>query len=358
MAFVQPGSDSASTPAPPLQTSQFPWTDAEINDVRSFSSAWRADHHITQGDAGQLEIAYENLRMQGLSHDDARQGAINVLGWQDQTPAPSTPEPAPPTPSTPAYVPPTSTSGPPVNTVGDGFTIPPPASITSGTPTHVLSNGATVPAYVPETPVFTPPAYVPPPDFQYDPYTDATPFSYDNYTPTTAADLTADPSYSFRVGEGLQALTNSAAARGVANTGGTLKDFINYGQNAASQEFGAVDARRLQDYTTNRANAFQNYAMNEANRASTYTTNRAGAVSDYNTNYQTQYVDPYKIAYTGAVDAFTPQMTAYQTQAQAGQHESDQDRSYDYQTWLQEYNQWRANRNDTFDEKYRITALQ
>ena len=98
--------------------------------------------------------------------------------------------------------------------------------------------------------------------------------------------------------------------------------------------------------------------MNEANRAADYTRNREGAVQRYNTNYATQYTDPYKIAYTGAVDAFTPKMTAYQTQAQAGQHESDQDRSYDYQTWLQQYNQWRANRNDTFDEQYRITALQ
>jgi hypothetical protein len=282
-----------------------------------------------------------------------------------------------------------------------------------------------VPNYVPPTPVFTPPTYTPPPayvaptytpppafsyadyqapaDFSYADYQAPAAFSYGDYTPTTAADLTADPSYQFRVAQGQQALTNSAAARGVANTGATLKDYINYGQAAASQEFANVDARRLQDYTTNRGNAFGNWQANATQGVTDYTTGRANAfgnwqanaaqgVTDYttgrqgaldtydtnyqtqyqdpykaatqqaqdtyNTNYQSQYVDPYKFAYQAAVDEFTPQMTAYQTQAAAGQHEADTTRSYDYATWVQQYNIWRNTANDAFDKAYKITALQ
>ena len=46
------------------------------------------------------------------------------------------------------------------------------------------------------------------------------------------------PGYQFRVNQGNQALQNSAAAKGLTRTGGTLKDFIDYNQNFASQEYG------------------------------------------------------------------------------------------------------------------------
>jgi hypothetical protein len=67
------------------------------------------------------------------------------------------------------------------------------------------------------------------------------------WQPTTREHLFADPSYQFRLGEGERALQQSAAARGVLRTGGTLKDILGYGQNFASQEYGNVDARRFRD---------------------------------------------------------------------------------------------------------------
>ncbi len=67
------------------------------------------------------------------------------------------------------------------------------------------------------------------------------------WKPTTAEDLYADPSYTFRRDEGRQALEQGAAGRGVLRTGGTLKDILKYGQNFASQEYGNVDARRFRD---------------------------------------------------------------------------------------------------------------
>jgi hypothetical protein len=266
------------------------------------------------------------------------------------------PEDTKPDEAPPDEAPPAETAPPPSDTGGGGggYAPPPDTSTDYGgfkTPPPKLPDyGGGVPSYVPETPVFTPPTYTPPPAFSFRDYVAPDKFTYADYVPTTAADLYADPSYQFRVDQGLQALTNSAAARGIANTGGTLKDFLNYGQNAASQEFGAVDTRRLGDYRTNRGNAFDNWQANAAQGVTDYNTARGAAVDTYNTNYATQYQDPYKIAYQAAVDEFAPKMTAYQTQAQAGQHESDQNRYYDYQTWLQQYNMWRNNRTDTFNE--------
>jgi hypothetical protein len=57
------------------------------------------------------------------------------------------------------------------------------------------------------------------------------------YKPFDMATFQQDPSYQFRLDQGTKALERSAAARGglvSGNTGGAL---INYGQNAASQEY-------------------------------------------------------------------------------------------------------------------------
>lgn len=49
-----------------------------------------------------------------------------------------------------------------------------------------------------------------------------------------------DPSYQFRLSEGLKALDRQAAARGGLISGGALKAAQRYGQDAASQEYGNI----------------------------------------------------------------------------------------------------------------------
>lgn len=61
----------------------------------------------------------------------------------------------------------------------------------------------------------------------------------------TLEEATQDPGYQFRLQQGQQALGNSASAKGLLRTGGTLKDFLDYGQNAASQEYQNVYNRAL-----------------------------------------------------------------------------------------------------------------
>lgn len=56
-------------------------------------------------------------------------------------------------------------------------------------------------------------------------------------TPFTYQDLYKDPSYDFRLNQGLNSLQASAAARGTLNSGAGLKAVNNYAQDYASQEY-------------------------------------------------------------------------------------------------------------------------
>jgi hypothetical protein len=189
--------------------------------------------------------------------------------WTPDQPTPGVP------PITPTVPPPTTTPPPP----GGG---PPP--------------GGTIGDYtLPPVPGFTPPAYTPPPAF-----------SYDAFMAPTGAEVMNDPGYQFRLQQGEQGLLNNRAARGLLNTGGTLKDFLNYNQNFATQEYGNVWDRA----------------------ANTYKTNRGNALDTYNTNYQTQTKDPYDLSYQSALDQFAPQMKQWETQVSDRQHRADEERRY------------------------------
>lgn len=130
-------------------------------------------------------------------------------------------------------------------------------------------------------------------------------FNAPQFKMPTAADIYNDPSYQFRLSQGLGALEASAAARGNLKTGGHLKDFQNYAQDYASQEW---------------QNAF----------------NRSKEAQDFN--------------YRGAYDAFAPQLAAYQLQFGAAQDAGNRafDRSYDV---------WRYGNDDEFRREQLIASL-
>jgi hypothetical protein len=78
-----------------------------------------------------------------------------------------------------------------------------------------------------------------------------------------------DPSYQFRLGEGMKALDRQAAARGGLISGGALKAAQRYGQDYASQEFGNAYNRLAsmaglgQTATGAMGNAAGNYGVNQ-----------------------------------------------------------------------------------------------
>ena len=59
--------------------------------------------------------------------------------------------------------------------------------------------------------------------------------------------ITSDPSYQWRLNEGLRGVENSAAARGGVLSGNALRAIIDYGQGAASDEYGSEFARRMKE---------------------------------------------------------------------------------------------------------------
>ena len=74
-----------------------------------------------------------------------------------------------------------------------------------------------------------------------------------NFAPS---DLAMDPSYKWRLQQGTQNLNAVAAARGLLGSGQNLKDITDYGQGAASQEYGNAYNR----YRTNREDLYSKLA--------------------------------------------------------------------------------------------------
>lgn len=134
--------------------------------------------------------------------------------------------------------------------------------------------------------------------FQYSPYQPLAPyqapapFSYkeleatDPFKAPTMEEVTADPSFQFRLKEGQKALERSASARGTLLTGGTLKDLVNYGQEAASQEYDKVYARDLGTYQTNFGVKTGTYDRNRANAAEAWNMNANAGAQAYGLNLQ------------------------------------------------------------------------
>jgi hypothetical protein len=85
------------------------------------------------------------------------------------------------------------------------------------------------------------------------------------------SELEMDPGYNFRLSEGLKSIEKSAAARGLLQSGGTLKGVNRYAQDYASGEYGNVVNRLLaqaglgQTATNAGVQANQNYGNQAAN---------------------------------------------------------------------------------------------
>lgn len=94
----------------------------------------------------------------------------------------------------------------------------------------------------------------------------------DPFRPPSYEEAANEPGYKFAYDQGRQAMEQSAAARGLLNTGGTLKDFDAYGQGMAAMQYGNVYNR---------------------------------AANTYQTNYGTQTLDPYTFAYQNALQNYS-----------------------------------------------------
>lgn len=177
------------------------------------------------------------------------------------------------------------------------------------------------------------------PDFQWD--AQAPEFQWgEQFNAPSYEAATSDPGYQFRLKEGERALANSKAAQGVSRTGGTLKDFLSYGQNAASQEYGNVYDRYAQGYNTRLGTAKAKYGADFDKYQSDYSTARSVHDADYReksdewNNLYKQKKEKYDAEYASALAAFAPKFQEWLTNANAHLALTQQERNRAWQEWL------------------------
>lgn len=185
--------------------------------------------------------------------------------------------------------------------------------------------------------------------------------------PTGQAALDQDPGYQFRLQQGLGTLEQSAAARGLLRTGGTLKDIQDFGQRAASQEYQNAVDRALAaagfNETARRGQLDLGLRANDQN-------NRYGlAGAQFNAdqtqrNYDNRYTaanQRYAYANQQNMAGNAQAMTGYQTDVgrdlglrglnlTAAQNAARNALDSQQQQWLQIYMQ----NGQSFDQAYRI----
>lgn len=91
---------------------------------------------------------------------------------------------------------------------------------------------------------------------------------YGNFTAPTEAQAQATPGYQFTLNQGLKAVQNSAAARGLGTSGAALKGASSYATGLADSTYNDVYNRALNTYNAN-ANTFNtnyNVAASNVNR--------------------------------------------------------------------------------------------
>lgn len=106
---------------------------------------------------------------------------------------------------------------------------------------------------------------------------------YADFVAPDAETFKQDPGYQFRLKEGSKALQNSAAARGTLLTGATAKALQGYGQEQASQEYGAAYGRALQGYGVNRDTSqqyFGNRMSSFGGNLNAFSANRDAALGE------------------------------------------------------------------------------
>jgi hypothetical protein len=158
------------------------------------------------------------------------------------------------------------------------------------------------------------PEWVEPDPFTYAAYDQPDPFSYPEFVPPTRQEaLDEDPGYQFRLDEGRKALERETAARGTRLTGATIKGLMDYGSNAASQEYQRAFDRRLQQYREGSGVAKDVYQTNLEAGQWAHQTNLGAAESQWVTNRAAQlegWGENRENAWTTALTEYKP---AYDT---------------------------------------------
>ena len=139
------------------------------------------------------------------------------------------------------------------------------------------------PAFFPE---FQPPSYEASPAYQPPP----------KFQAPTMEQAMADSGYQFATKQGIGAIMAGAASRGVARTGGTMKGLIDYGQQAATQQYDKVYNRAADQYAQDYQIGRDAWGVNDATRRDARDFNYKGASDKFNAGFRArelQFADLY-----------------------------------------------------------------
>lgn len=154
------------------------------------------------------------------------------------------------------------------------------------------------------------------PRFSYGDFQAPAPFEFKTFNAPSLAEAEQEPGYAFARDQGIHALENNAAARGILRSGGTLKDFISFGNKFAEQNYGNSFNRSKDVFNTNEGNRFNAYQSNFGNALSTYGTNRDTAEHVFDRNYKGDWdmyssqMDASKTEFGGALQKWLAQLNS------------------------------------------------
>lgn len=172
-----------------------------------------------------------------------------------------------------------------------GAPIPPGGGVTGGpaqggpVPAQGFpGSGPSGPAGGPPEFNWSPPPYMGPssPQFNFAPVPEFKPLAFNA---PDFKNLANDPSYQFRLHQGLEALASSNAAKGMSRTGGSYKGLIDYAGSAASQEENNIFQRAVDTYNLQEGAQRDQYAPQLAAWQAKTAAATQGGLSAFNQAY-------------------------------------------------------------------------
>jgi hypothetical protein len=124
-------------------------------------------------------------------------------------------------------------------------------------------------------------------------------FEHPGYFAFDERELAKDPGYEFRKKEAEKAFINNAAMRGTTGSGGTLRDFLKYGQEMASQEYGTAYDRAKGEYDTMFNDRVKDYELDKSAWTDSYNRSWEQYLRDQEVFYKNQQ-NAYDRLYGGA----------------------------------------------------------
>ena len=154
------------------------------------------------------------------------------------------------------------------------------------------------------------------------------------FVPPTYEELAADPAYQERLRSGVEALDHSAAAKGLARSGGTYTDILGFGQRLASEELENIYNRRVgqhqlatETYKENRGEG--RFAFQQAADRALEMGNREAA--EHHMEFQAEYDAAVRSGDREAQQHILQQQREYERAVLSGDREAQQ-RILEYQS--------------------------